>query len=230
MKIEGSKLNREKKLIGVKEVFNLTPDDLEVLRKSIEKNNGNIRVFIHPWYSEFAGFGSYTLVAPKRGLENQSKFAIKGFFKVIFSENLKNVPVFIFEEERNMDVFVESLKNQVDIGDIKSNVIIIPTKPDESTPYLSNSVNKDEKPWDWSNKFLSNLGVRAILLGGMNLSITKRISERINKEYPMLEECVSDFYYHHLENFDIEFSSFTHPNNRLDVRKMYKDREDNFGE
>jgi hypothetical protein len=43
----------------------------------------------------------------------------------------------------------------------------------------------------------------------------------------MLDECVADFFYHHIENpnIKIEFSSFTYPNDRYDARRMYEERK-----
>ena len=193
--------------------FELSKEQELLLQEGVEKNNGLIRVFIHPYYK-----------APEEELEEPLKIVLidKAIKKILYLAPDKTPPVFIFEEERKINRLRDSFEFEAQF--LQNRIYIVPTFMDSSWPKigsLNGSRNEKqqeifdrEEEWDFLNRRLKELGVKKILMGGMNLYIeTKPRPGKID-----FCGCVGGAINHLGPEFKVDISNLTLP----DGRKQFK--------
>lgn len=197
------------------ELFNLSPDQKQKLKDRVEKHNGLIRIFIHPD------------VEPIDNSEIENQQRVKDiFFKSIFSEN--SPPIIVFENNENIVNNPESLEKSLGTPE---DVYLIPTIKDYPYPIVPGTeepMGRDEKGqildedlryidlgFAYLVKYLNELGVKKILVGGTSLAI----------DGGHLTQCVGNFIEIMKEHskVEIKLSLGTAPLNRNDIRDSHPD-------
>jgi len=207
----------QKKEDSTLELFNLTEEQKSELKLRVEEHKGLVRIFIHPM-----------VVESKNGeplKNNERVFAILA--RTIFSE--KAPPIIILEN----GIAIESWKLGIEklSHKIPQKIYLVPTMHDYPYPIVPGKpepLERDEggrlqkKDFDYVDegsktfvKFLNDLGVKKIMIGGTSLKI---LDNRLNL-------CVGNFIefmkYH--SDIELKLSLGTAPMNKSEIKQSRPD-------
>lgn len=197
------------------------------LRENIEKLNGVVRVFIHPDFEEYSVFKGTQKIQKEAQRLEQAEAA----FQRILSSQSEDLPeLFIFETAQDIDEFEEKVARIEEIA--KRDVYSIRTEfanPDPLSPHRKKSyewqflrgwtwfggkkITDEERAGMWEmliNKF-KQLGVRKILIGGLELYMPQKEGEQYGG-------CLGKAIKHLKDAFEIELSLLTWPGTRKKPR------------
>jgi hypothetical protein len=177
---------------------NLSEAQLLELRQSLEKSNGRIIAFIHPYFPERGSV--WTDIG---GADPADLAKMRGFLKKLsLVENKKGPPMLIFEEAEKVGVLEHNLPTV-----FSKKVYVVPTEPSEPTP--------EKGGWEELRKKLKGLGAKEVIIAGMNLVV----SFPDHADYPELAGCVADAAKEFSKDFKITVSQFVYPNTKDDYYK-----------
>lgn len=156
---------------GVLEFTKLTEPETEALRQEIAKNNGVIRIFIHP-FSRSSD--------PETGHDLKKDDRVIKILRKVFKSKL-SPPTFILEEHHLMSIW----DNPKILEKLAVNIYTIPTISNHGFPILDTSrfTKGYDTPTELSKDYMQKvarqfitmlmtfkfLGVKKIILGGRNL-------------------------------------------------------------
>ena len=199
------------------ELFRADTERIEKFKEAVEKSSGLILLFVHPYYREDYKWSEHETEEKEkaeRTMERTDKF--------ISSKSPHRPPIIVFEESKKINETEEYLRKIAP----NSEVLITPTIDGTPLPALPGS-NHVVSPaqvaaaWPPMIKSLKYLGVKKILLGGMNLDAYTWTGSR----YLYLTKCVGAAHDSLENDFDVEISSFTFPLARKDIYAGRNDRE-----
>jgi hypothetical protein len=155
-------------------VFNLSPEDKDILKKEVEKWGGFIHIFIHPYY-RYGAEGQDNYYSNLPNSPNNSSEELWEFLKIILSEESR-YPTFLFEEswKENANI-INAIVSQVNHG----NVYLVPTWTGSPTPFVKGQpipksqedINKNsEDSWRKIQEFFKEIGVKLIYVDGCYLN------------------------------------------------------------
>jgi hypothetical protein len=177
------------------DLFNLQPEEKEGLQIRIEKSKGRIIVFIHPYYpaehSREAGMDFDPEKLPRMR---------EGFKNLLSSQWEKSPPIFIFEEAEKVIDLESTIKES-----LAMDTIVVETIPDNSEPI---------KGWEELKSVFKDLGVKLIIVGGMNLSVSVEDCDF------GLVGCVPEATFKLAEDFELKMSRFLYPHGE-EIYKIY---------
>jgi len=124
-----------------------------------------------------------------------------GFKKLLHAQWEKSPPIFVFEEAAKISELEKLLE-----GSLTKDTFVIETISDDPEPILG---------WDAIKANLNDLGVKLIVIGGMNLRV------RIEDYDYGLRGCVPLATFELAKNFELKMSQFLYPLGK----DVYKDFE-----
>ncbi len=201
------------------ELFDLDENQKIELKKRVEESKGLIRIFVHPIGESKSG----------EPIENQDR-VLKIFVRTISSE--KSPPVIVLENFRAIDGWKESFKKtEPNSFQLSKDIYLVPTifdypypaipgkpvpkKRDENGEIKDEDLDYVEEGFKNFVEYLNDLGVKKVLVGGVNLSI----------EDDQLSQCVGNFIQlmKGMSYKEIKLSLGTAPLNRTDIRNSHPD-------
>ena len=214
---------------GILELFSISKVELHELRKRILENGGTVRVFIHPFFYDYAIKYNPKGSRPSHNLD-RIQILKNGIGKIIGKPSIKTPPVFMLEEQEHMDESKQIIKSEFHP---EQPIYWIPTEPNSADPMIKNAIDS----WEKLRKMFLYLGVKKVIIGGMYLKVVhgydldpdmmeyrkqRRKNHAKNMEYDLLK-CVrgavtgfsQDRHYKHV--FDVEISNFNFPDSRNDI-------------
>jgi hypothetical protein len=169
--------------------FGLTEEELAVFKNRIAKNEGHVRIFVHPFYVS-AHPESYARRSEIHGYddisqEEAAKHLEEGFLKTVRSvaDNKDSAPLIIFEEESQIEetrkTILEKLQRE-SLNFAESGIIFSPTEQGRGAPHRKQIVSVYEnvrEPAERSEVFyeaaqkiyeeiLSTLNIQSGTMGG----------------------------------------------------------------
>jgi len=215
MSIESpEKTIEQKKEEKVFELFDLNEQQKLELKEEIEKHKGLVRVFIHP------------IAKLKSGKILKNKERVHDILsRTIFSE--KAPPIVVFENAGAIEGWKKSIEKHTQIT---KNIYIVSTIPDYPYPIVPGKPepikDKDGSLQDKDDnyieegvimfiKFLKDMGVEKILVGGTSLEI---IHDQLNRCVGNFIRAMKDY-----GDIDIKLSLGTAPDNKQEIKKSRPD-------
>ena len=200
------------------EFFRASREKIEKFKEAVEKSDGLILLFVHPYFREDYEWSEYETKSKEKAERTMERID-----KFISSKSPNRPPVIVFEESKKINETENYLREIAP----NSEVLITPTIDGTSLPALpgSNHVVSPaaiEQAWLPMIKSLKYLGVKKILVGGMMLDARTWTGER----YLYLSKCVGAAHDSLKKDFDVEVSSFAFPLARKDI---YAGRNDGEG-
>jgi len=191
------------------------------LKERIEKAKGLIRVFIHP---DFERYSEFENIKDQPEDIEKLKEAEVVFRKILSSESETVPPLFIFEDGVDNNDFEGKEKR---LGELATqDVYIIRTtfaNPDplplgQERTYswnLFTKIGDEEKSlmWKWLIEEFKKLGVKKILLGGLEFYVT---GDKDKSHSGCMGTAMNKLKEH---GFDVEISALTWPSGREDALK-----------
>jgi hypothetical protein len=159
-------------------VFNISPENKDILKKEVEKWDGFVHIFVHPYYRYGAeGRNNYYLNESDNKPEDSSE-ELWEFLKTILAEEPR-YPVFLFEERwKEFDGIINAIVAQINHG----NTYLVPTWSGSPTPFIENQPipqsqedvdkNRDDA-WKKIKHFFQEIGVKSIYVDGCYLDKVK---------------------------------------------------------
>ena len=219
LSIYKKKESLEKQTINALE---LTKDQENSLMQKIEKNNGTIRVFVHPYYNHpnmtYGWTGKYEPEKRDKMQEVMERF--------IANQDENQSPLFIFEEFKKMDDLKNKLKNK-----LGRDIYTVPTQPNTSTPSTDVSYPDDWQieaslSWEKLRTKFRKWNVKKITIGGQSLAVD--FNSEIDGSNPYeIAGCVGSAIDYLEDDFEIEVSKFSYPTDRKQY-SHYRNFEDKY--
>ncbi|KKQ04026.1 MAG: hypothetical protein US18_C0021G0004 [Parcubacteria group bacterium GW2011_GWB1_36_5] len=205
------------------DLFELTSKEKQALQERIEKWQGLVRIFVHPMYEKWRGNESEYINDP----DNQKLVQIEEVLSKLLAMPENKTPPIVIMEER---VFIKELEKWLkenSQGSSQEGVYFVKTCRDDPTPKLR-KITTD--PWKLLTEILRGLGVRKILIGGMQLGVLWHKKDWTQKD-PFLERCVGIAISHLSKDkggeFEVELSALTHPTNERESFISYQRSNNN---
>lgn len=207
------------------ELFRIDGEKLEQIKAHIERSNGLVLALVHPYYSK-----DFFWSEQQREQKKESLRTMRRIDAFIGSKSQSKPVVVIFEESHLMNETIDHLNRIAPTADI----LVTPTLISSSLPNLrdvrGHSEERIDRSWEPIRKALHYLGVKKIILGGMNLSKSGAEAQgRLPVSTPLSSrytECVAGTWRALQNEFEVEISSFAYPNARRDVYAPREKRED----
>ena len=206
----------------IESIFCLSDETIDDLKRRINKSNGLVRVFIHPYYSKNNG---------ETTAETKSS---KGLDSIISSSSEKTPPVIVFEESSMVEKTTEHLVEA--LGQSHAKTILVETNDKTSNP-KTEAMGTEKERWASVINILIQLGVKKVLIGGEKLEIIGGdLLNFIDKDFDQFKirralegaqntnysffGCVGQAI-KYFEQFGIavEISNLSHPESRIDLLK-----------
>lgn len=219
------------------ELFNLSDREFEKLNQKIEKDNGLIRLFVHPEFADYAEYDAF-----KKDPEVSRRFMQieKGFRRLINSSSSDKKPAIIILEamktsilplgpyydkyikalEEDSDFFKNATKNYQPEKDI----YIVPTRTHSPDPVLIYAKNEEEA-WQEFIDILKKLGVKKINIGGAELDYSEDyVKDKLKQDKSinintLLAGCLGKTIHKLNDHFDLHVSALAIPKGRLNINK-----------
>ncbi len=203
----------------IHDFLNLSPEDKEKLRKRIEKWNGLVRIIVHPLYENWRSDQDEDMMNDHPYREDIVEVE-KVLSRLISLDESKTPPLIIMEEKDNIPKLIAWLKAVS--KPIQENIYSVATLPNNPTPgiekvsqeeIISNTTRYDPR-WKALEKALEEIGVKKILLGGMQFQTSVKKNDWTNK-HPWVGFCIGIAMSHLAKDkggkFELELSALTAP-------------------
>ncbi|MFA6297299.1 MAG: hypothetical protein WC629_01925 [Candidatus Paceibacterota bacterium] len=195
----------------------LSEKEIEELKARVEKWDGLIRIFVHPMYEKWWG---------KKNNENKKLGKIIEVVAKLSSMEEEDTPPIIIMEEYD---YINKLKNWLE-HEIKdefgletnNKMYVIGTKIDSSDPEIPGSTMTVSESWEQVRKLLEKIGVKKILIGGMQLTFSE--NERGTYYHRCLGGAITQLSKDANGYFEIELSNLSYPEGREEWRGL-KDKK-----
>ncbi|MES2315422.1 MAG: hypothetical protein V4486_01665 [Patescibacteria group bacterium] len=203
-----SNLNSEKiKENPVQKIFSLTPQETLELKDRIEKNNGIVRIMVHPYYIAQKKMDDPDVLEYYH-LERIPTVE-RGFEKILKTKS--QTPTILFESydmvNRTKHIIEPILKKA------SNQIYLVETHPADPLPYFGSSPETEGQEWALFIEKLKTLGVKRIIVGGMNLW-----TDPLNTTGD-LEGCVGRTIDVLRNHFEVQTSSLASPDSRKNFKK-----------
>ncbi len=200
-------------------LLELTLEEKRALKERVEKWQGLVRIFVHPMYEKWRGHEQEYVNDP----ENIKLVQIERVLsKLLAMGEDKTPPTIIMEEEKYTNKLATWLKNNPN-GSSQDMVYFIKTLTDNPAPKIETK-NKTQS-WKILSRALKEIGVKKILIGGMQLEVSYHKKDWTNKD-PFLARCVgiamSYLSKEKAGEFEVELSALTAPTNERNAFIEYK--------
>ncbi|MFZ2188289.1 MAG: hypothetical protein WAV73_01860 [Candidatus Moraniibacteriota bacterium] len=173
----------------------LSQEQEEWLRERIEKSEGGIIAFIHPYYPKKESIHTDIGFASADSLKGMRE-ALK---RLLAGQKEGHPPIFIFHDARKMAELENLLK-----ADLSAPALVVGTHADDSTP--------EQGSWEALFEKLKSVGTRKVTLAGMNLVISWPDGDG----EPELAGCVMEAAKEFSKEFQVSVSRRVYPNSRED--------------
>jgi len=196
----------------------------DALKKRIEGSSGLVRIFIHPYFSEYLSSGYVEHVDPFKGVERVKRLE-KAFNRTIASQSELLPPIIIFQNAGDKEEYEELLvehekKSQNDLYLIRTeahNANPLPLSRAEGYYWHQNgdgclpTEEEGKEMWEKTIDKFKALGIKKILIAGMELETSP---EKGGKHGGCLGQAINELG----GEFEIEVSLATWPGYRQDVK------------
>lgn len=211
-------------------IFKMGEKEAAALRERVIKNNGLIRVFIHPYFTEY---GESQERDRQEGRDSfPDSIDLKGaelaFKRILSLKPEKTPPILVFIGAASIDDFLDQYKDT-----ITDKLYIIPTREYSPTPltpeFYPKNPSKDpfaeldlseeykdkreEIGWQETAKRLKKLGVKKIIIGGAELYLGEK------KEGPHYG-CLGNSVDHFSKEFEVDVSGLSWPEGRKEITRL----------
>jgi hypothetical protein len=190
------------------------------LKLRIANSNGSLRVVVHPFFEDYRkGNVADVLLHKMKEHENPHRIPSKRrirdvFYRMLRMDKTKTAPIFILEEGHHIPKLKETLIEDVGL-DMQNDLFVTPTVPNNSIPRNTKKFGGD---WNSYNKYLADLGVKNIIVGGTYLSLkSEPIKSGDDRFY--YDQCVGNAVVGLSERFDVQLSQLSYPMQRTDDRQ-----------
>ena len=206
---------------------------LDKLKGNIEKNDGHVICFIHPYYNKAANiqYGSKKV--------NEKRYAaMQAGFKALVEDGTRHTPLFIFEENSKIEKLKKTLGKFTNINPL---TYIVATQSRDAEPTYHDA--SGQQGWIPFKEIFKKLGVQAVEIGGANLTYTGTVDQNksaaeqfpeifpnelayLRKEgipkhigKPRFYECVAIAIVKLYKDFEVFLSDYTYPHGNQEYRK-----------
>ena len=148
-------------------LLRLNPDEKNELIKRVGEWKGLVRIFVHPLFEKWHWPAEQYGTDPSHKRLIQIEEAVS---RLLSMPERKTPPIIIMEES----IFIENLKGWLDRPELslKTNAYYVETRRNNPTPLLETCENQyGSIAWKKLIDTLTDLGVRKILLGGMQFEV-----------------------------------------------------------
>lgn len=156
-------------------VFDMMPEQEERFRARVERSQGFVMLFVHPYYHEYVKKTGHILMRKER--DEVGKGRIKKIDttirKLACLPSEKTAPVIILEMQSEIQSLVEKIgriRHNKDVNEI----YLIENYQHTLIPVLPPGTLHESGSWDILIEKLKQLGVKKILLGGQRLEANQR--------------------------------------------------------
>ncbi len=196
------------------DLFKLTPGQKRVLKKRIKEWNGLVRIFVHPlfekWHWPADQYVSHH--CNRRLIKIEEVLS-----RILVMPEKKTPPVIIMEEGhfvKNLQAWLAQNPN----GASQRNTYCIATWSGNPTP---DGFNSKHEAWDFLITLFRQLGVKKILMGGMQFSVATYKTDWTGKP-PYCDRCIGIALSYLSRDkagpFDVELSALI---DSIDAREVY---------
>jgi len=197
--------------------LNLSPEQKDELKKRIEENNGLVRIFVHPFFNK---------ITPDYNKERAKKMKAMNLAlqKILSLPEEKTPPILFFEEMEKISELEENIQ-AIGTTEFKNKVYTVPTFRKDPEPAILDAdgklIRNPEKHWKIMNEKLKSVGIKKIIIGGMEFMTYAmgRTSRNKPDEIKFLG-CVGEAIRRLSDDFDVEVSHLTFPENRQDFDEI----------
>lgn len=192
----------------IHDLFFLTEEQQKNLREKIRRNNGAVRIMIHPYYVQ----QKYLTDKDIKKYFSPGRVGVveEGFKRLLRTKT--DVPIFLFEAYDQIDNTKSLISQNIRDG---NEIYIVPTFSDDSLPYFGKRNNLTGEEWKEFAKIIKNLGVEKIIIGGMYLMVGEDMISKKGSQF--LNGCVGVAINNLKGSFNIQVSSLTGPDSRKDI-------------
>lgn len=199
--------------------LNLSPEQEDELKKSIEENNGLVRIFVHPFFNK---------ITPNYKKERAEKIKVMNLAlqKILSLPKEKTPPILFFEEMEKISELEDNIQ-AIGTTEFKNKVYTVPTFRKDPEPAILDTdgrlIRNPEKHWKVMNEKLKSMGVKKIFIGGMEF-LTYALGRSWPNEPDKIEflGCVGESVRRLSKDFDVEVSHLAFPDNRKDLDEIKK--------
>jgi len=194
----------------LRDFFHLSEEEKAELHTRVEQWNGLIRIFVHPMFEKW------------RGIKNHENKKLEKIIEVVArlsAMESEQTPPIIFMEEAS---HLEELKKWFEQGitdecsmETRNHMYLIPTED-------SGTSDPQNQSWEDMRKALDELGVKKILIGGMQLTFSE--SEQGTYYHRCLGTAITELSEDGNGDFEIELSNLSYPEGRAEQRDL-KDKK-----
>ncbi|KKU50915.1 MAG: hypothetical protein A3A28_01575 [Candidatus Sungbacteria bacterium RIFCSPLOWO2_01_FULL_47_32] len=202
----------------LRNLWELSGEEIGELRSRIEVSRGLVRMFIHPFYEASEQY-------PEKSREAELLQRIDEGLKRIATLAEERTPaIFLMEPFRK----VEELSRSFSDVALKNRLYVIPTHSASPQPFLNGDKEGLDADDCWSENWnilldwFKELGVKKVMIGGQYLIIGRTIYHpeqgRASKDELELRGCVGAAGRMFEKDFEVEFSNFAFPKTQKDLK------------
>lgn len=186
------RVENEKDLqVGGEGIFSLDERQRADLKAAVERSNGLVIGLVHPYFEKHQDdldLGRST--QDVRRVEERIR-------KFVANKSREKPPIFLFEERRHAAMTLSAFKND----NPDQQIYLVPTEAASGRPLfkIGSTVHQGSNAWKETKRYLQDLGVKKILLGGMYNDPEPRIG------------CVNEVGNALTGMFEVELTSFAYP-------------------
>jgi len=201
----------------LQDFLNLSEEEKAELKARIEQWNGLVRIFVHPMFEKW------------RGIKNHENKKLEKIIEVVAKlsamESDQTPPIIFMEEGIHMEElkkwFEQGIKDEFDM-ETHNNMYLINTRKGFSDPLMEDPSLTTSQGWEKIREALEDLGVKKILIGGMQLTFSE--SEKGTYYHRCLGSAIMELSEDANGDFEIELSNLSYPEGRAEQRKL-KDKK-----
>lgn len=223
-------------------------DEKELLRLRIEKKNGSILLFVHPFYQDYYNRLRFDSDSDSDsevvGYRNPKIERLQHFIYFLLQKELPNnlSPLIIFEEQKRIRETEERLASY--IQDDRQRIYMVPTHSDSPDPIIKGEYSI--RSWYKLIDLFKELGIQRIVIGGMHLALERNnflnfteqddwyVKQRQDKYKKIgiknveklnysIFPCVGKTAAWFSKDFDVRISRFTSPKCRRDIVRLERE-------
>ncbi len=218
-KVEASASQEKYEHPLLRDLWELSIEEIEKLKAHIEEYHGVIRIFVHPFFESAE-------IYPKDPEKAEKVRRIDQVLqRMAEMEPARTPAIFLLEPFRK----IEELPSHFNGGSFRNKFYVVQTDSASPQPYFKgDAVGVDgnihwSKNWSVFTDWLKELGVKKIIIGGQYLFIGTRIfnfgQHKSKKEDLELQGCVGTASRMLGQQFEIEFSNFASPKTSKDIKE-----------
>lgn len=205
--------------MGILDLASLFRKQLDDLKEEICQSKGLLRVFVHPFFEEYSTKERFQNASPTAKATEISNLILR----LIENDSKNKPPILILEDYRYEEETRKRLLSHIPKG---QKLYILKTYHEMGIPRFTQEYLDEEKEWPKLYTVLDEVGVKRVLIGGMNLGVNvgvtngnyalnRQMQEKgaINDEWSV-GQCVGRVAGRLSQKYDVEISCFAYPDNR----------------